>query len=260
MREHCSALELLQIVHDILFSMGDEATELVDLLESVLVIHHNMFLKLYGARAAKIKFHLLYHVVDALRRWKRSLNCFKTERMNAQPNKLAQHLPQVGRAGTLRTDYTSRRCVAEMLDVDDSEFSEYFLVAPKPNPSLHRVLSPLVSKITPDVYASTEVACGSLGHLRSKTLVLFASPSGQTTMGELQFFCQCNSFSSPEDFLFAFYIRYGQVSDLEWSPCSGPMLLAPCQEIRWALPYIRSGGNRVIPFLPHDEIRAAVMQ
>ena len=256
MIEHCSALEMLQMVHDILFYMGDKAAELVDLLESVLVIHHNMFLKLYGARAAKIKFHLLYHVVDALRRWKRSLNCFPTERMHAGPKKLAQHHPKIG-AGNLRTDYTLRRCVAEMLDMDDSACSEYFLVAPKPYPSWRRVLSPLVKGINPMVYALTEISCSFLGRLRSNTLVLFASPSGQTSMGQLQFFCHCTSMDSPEDFFFALYIRYVQVSDLEWAPCSEPTLVKPCQEIRWPLPYLRSSGNRVIPFLPHDELRAA---
>ena len=257
MSEHCSALEMLQLVHDILFSMGDKAAELVDLLESSLVIHHKMFLKLYGARAAKVKFHLLYHTVDALRRWRRNLNCFAPERMMSAPRNIAQHLKQIGEAGTARTDYTLRRCVADMLEMDDEDCSEYFLVAPKPNPSLRRMLSPLVSEINPMVYASTEIACGSVGHLCSNTLVLFASPSGQIAMGELKFFCQCTSAISPEDFFFASYIRYVQVSDLEWAPCSGPLLLKPCQEIRRTLPYVRSSGNRVIPFLPHARIRAA---
>ena len=123
---------------------------------------------------------------------------------------------------------------------------------------MFRVLSPLMKGQTnPMVYASTEIACGSLGRLRSEALVLFASPSGQTTMGQLELFCHCTSMDSPEDFFVAFYIRYVQVSDLEWAPCSGQALVKPYQEIRWPLPYVRSSGNRVIPLLPHDEIRAA---
>ena len=259
MSEHCSALELLQMVHDILFYMGDKAAELVDLLESILVVHHKKFLQLYGARAAKIKFHLLYHIIDALRRWRKSLNCFKTERMHGEPNKIAPHCRKIGKAGTFRTDYILRRCVAGMLDMADQACpicSEYFLVAPKPCPSWRRVLSPLVKGISPMVYASTEISCSFLGRLRRETLVLFASPSGQTTMGQLELFCHCTSMDSPEDLFFALYIRYVQVSDLEWAPCSGPTLVKPCKEIRWTLPYLRSSGNRVIPFLPHDAIRA----
>ena len=120
MSEHCSALELLQMVHDILFYMGDKAAEHVDLLESILVVHHKKFLQLYGARAAKIKFHLLYHIIDALRRWRKSLNCFKTERMHGEPNKIAPHCRTIGKTGTEREkaiETTSVTCLADVTQI-----------------------------------------------------------------------------------------------------------------------------------------------
>ena len=91
MEEHCLCLEVLQLVHDILFHMGDNAAKLADLLQSALVIHHKLFLKLYGADAAKPKFHLVYPIVDCLLRFGFSLNCFKPERMHREPKKLEQH-------------------------------------------------------------------------------------------------------------------------------------------------------------------------
>ena len=90
MVEHSKALELLQVVHDILFSLGDNAPKLADLLDAILVVHHKMVLLLYGACAVKIKFHLLYHIPEKLRRFGK-LNCFKTERMHVVPKNLAQH-------------------------------------------------------------------------------------------------------------------------------------------------------------------------
>ena len=86
MGEYCTGLELLQLVHDILFHLGDRAVRQADLLASTLVVHHQVFLRLYGADAVKIKFHLLHHIPGCLKRFGTCLHCFKPERMHKSVN------------------------------------------------------------------------------------------------------------------------------------------------------------------------------
>jgi hypothetical protein len=219
MVEHSKALELLQVVHYILFSLGDNAPKLADLLDSILVAHHKMLLLLYGACAIKIKFHLLYHIPEKLRRFGK-LNCFKTERMHVVPKNLAQHCCRTEQGSkTVRENYILRRSILDAMSMGDLECTAYYLVKPKVAPAFREPLSLHVRNIGPVVHASKEMVCGSVGHLRQNDLVLFAGPPGQPAMGKIDRFCKCTSMSSPDDFFLVRYTEYAKVGDLEWAPC-----------------------------------------
>ena len=157
----------------------------------------------------------------------------------------------------MRENYILRRSILDAMSMDDSECTAYYLVKPKVAPAFREPLSLHVRNIGPAVHASTEMVCAGLGPLRQKDLVLFAGPPGQPAMGKIDRFCKCTSTSSPDDFFLVRYTEYAKVGDLEWAPCSGPLLYASCTKICWCLPYVNAGESKVIPFLPNDDVLAA---
>ena len=80
--KHGQCMLLLQDIHDIILLLGDRAVQASSLLRSTLIVHHKLFIEIYGRGMAKIKFHLLYHSADCLERFSVNLNCFKTERVH----------------------------------------------------------------------------------------------------------------------------------------------------------------------------------
>ena len=156
-----------------------------------------------------------------------------------------------------REHYTLASCTFDQLKLDDLDCSEYHLVNPLPDPTLLSRLSPLVNDIGPVVYAANEIACGSLGSVKTNTLVLFTTSPSETAVGMAMLFCKCISTTSVDEFYFAGCAPYHRVNDLEWAPSQSPLIFIRCTELRWLLPYLKADEGKVIPFMPREEIKAA---
>ena len=76
--EEVECLLLLGRIVGILRS-GHRAVARVMLLRQLVLQHHDMFLRLYPG-CAKIKPHLLFHIVDCIEYFQANLSCFSTER------------------------------------------------------------------------------------------------------------------------------------------------------------------------------------
>ena len=83
---HCRSLELLARILEILLS-GDRAISHVDELEACVDEHATLFVALYE-HCAKPKFHMLFHVGNAVRRFG-NLSCWGPERKHRVVKSLA---------------------------------------------------------------------------------------------------------------------------------------------------------------------------
>ena len=256
MVEHGECMRHLQIIHDVLFSLGDKAVALADFLQAVLIVHQSLFLKVYDRKMAKIKFHLLMHASSKLKLLGVNLNCFKMERMHSLPQKLAEHVGSL--PGGQHETYILRRTVAQQLQAyEEEDFEEYYLVNPKNQPELLDDLAMVVPHIGGSAQISNEMMCGDTGRLRKDHLVTMAAQAGQMRIGKAAFFASCTSLAQPGILHFMAYTKYVQVGPLEWEPCKGKLKLVSCRDVRLLLPYMFADGGRIIPFVPCREVREA---
>ena len=64
-------------------------------------------------------------------------------------------------------------------------------------------------------------------------------------------FASCTSLSRPGTF-FIMFQKFDRVNALEWAPGAGGLAIAPCVDVKFAVPYVFAQGNRIAPFLPRD--------
>ena len=250
LEEHGQCLELLHCMHDILFGMGDEAVSFADLLESVIIVHHRLFLNLYGKAMAKIKFHFCYHFPMLLRMFGVNLNCFKPERMHSLAMAMAAHTTRQNQDA-----YILRRVLcAAFEDCDINDIQEVFLTNPKARPDLLDYIRPLEPAIGSSVLESGEICCGSLGRVRDGSLIVVSSKPGQFTIGMARSFCSCSVLGSGSAELrfFVGFARFQKKTDLEWVPMGGKIQFSPIRDMKLVVPFVRA-GHAVVPLLPHEE-------
>ena len=74
-------VECLQLLGRILYILrsGNRAVAQLAVLATLVLKHHDLFVRLYPG-CAKIKPHLLFHILEAMAYFKVNLSCFSTER------------------------------------------------------------------------------------------------------------------------------------------------------------------------------------
>ena len=87
MPEEVSCLKKLELMLDIVFSHNHEHAHL---LNETTIAHHKEFVALYPL-CVKNKPHYQLHVAPAVRRFKRMLTCFATERKSKFTKEIAAH-------------------------------------------------------------------------------------------------------------------------------------------------------------------------
>jgi hypothetical protein len=252
--DHGHCIQLLAAIHCILFSLGDKAVPLADLLDSLMIVHHHLYLKIYGEDMAKPKFHYCYHLGECLRLFGVNLNCFKMERMHSFAMQVAAHL------AAHQEGYILRRVIKSALDdFEDNDFKEVYLVKPKPRPDLQDCFRPLVPDIGTNVFASDEICCGDMGHVCAGHLVVVRSGASGFRLGKAEFFVSCSVLASTEVHFFvgAAMFRQNTVVELEWSPVGGGVQFANCSDMKFVVPFVHAGHDSVIPLLPNEEIMDA---
>ena len=103
--------------------------------------------------------------------------------------------------------------------------------------------------------AVSTVACGSVGLVHQKELVLLAAPPGQTRIGRAVCFASAQRIMTSTLHHFVCYVQLEQRSKLEWAESSGEVSTAFSSEIRFSLPYFETANACIIPFLPDPAIR-----
>ena len=92
-----------------LLRRGDAAVQQVELLRTLVIQHHNLFLKLYP-KCGKPKVHYTMHVPDCIARFKVNLSCFSPERLH----KFTKHIAAFSFKGL--TKCLLSRSVAALVD------------------------------------------------------------------------------------------------------------------------------------------------
>ena len=193
----------------------------VDLLEQMVLEHFKLCLLLYPGMH-KIKPHLLFHIIDSIRYWGVSPNCFVCERWHQIP-KLISGYAKNHRA---RTCLVSRAVIHMLSRFADSQVSfdcSDALVGSRP------VINKSNRGVTDEwpwnahCLASRKLSTGK-GTISAGSIVRIASYGGGWQIGKVVLFFETDVDSSREKFVY--YCIYVRAAVMTWAP-SGETSFCP---------------------------------
>ena len=243
MPEHCRCLQMLQAILDIL-ALGDEAVERADQLQDLLVAHHKLALKLYGAGVLKVKPHLMLHVPGQFKLHEVNFSCFPMERKHKTANKAgARQSGMHFQLGILRV------CCREQLhQIQEHPAQKFYLLEPCFEASALEPILPSVAGLlpgTPSASKSMQTGCGVV----KVGFVLLFVVGGRQVIGVAQCFASCSRPVGLDLRYLALVSRCDEVSPGAFAPTS-QLMLVDASDLKAVLAYGQSGGNKIRPLLP----------
>ena len=179
---HVRCFLLLAKILD-LFTRGDAAFDFVDLLQELLVTHHELYVAVYGPELAKVKPHLLLHITAKLKKMMRNISCFPMERKH----KVAKLLAQTCWNQFFEANILKRSLYDLLTNLEELTFPVCSLVSPQEASVLHDGLVGHFGRISHIVKASTSMD-SLIGTFSKNDLVLIKTDSG-FSFGKAEFFC-----------------------------------------------------------------------
>jgi len=171
MAKQCRCLLLLKYILDGLMPKSDcDPSPQRSLIEKMIDEHQDLFLALYGAKYAKIKFHWLWHVLDALVKFRMALDCFKPERMHHLTKTFALH--QTGHRLS-DTCVLARWVLSIVGDIAEPQTYEVCFLTGKvaDSPEFYSAVCSVDPDIGSKVTSSTSMHC-AFGTLRQGAIVI----------------------------------------------------------------------------------------
>jgi len=258
--QHCKAFLLLAVLVDVFL---DEvlAANNIDFLGRVCQEHFLLMVQIYGPSIVKLKPHLIFHILDSIRKWGVAPNCFVTERKHHVAKMIGDYVKCNGARGDLAL---LRRALLDLLGKfmgPDLDFeSSHRLIN-------HRPLRPFSRKrrahsLEAPEWPFTDPECKISHHLQTEqgrvshgTLVKIAGSDGTWSPGMANFFFQARTTNGLGTFIC--YSEYVEVGPSAWSP-SGQIFHCPTFQILGKQLAFRSACGTVVHLALSHETAAAL--
>ena len=222
---------------DISFS-NDRAVQYVDMLERLIDEHHDLYIALYDIGVAKPKLHLLYHSPDQIKKWRTGFTTFKPERLH----KLLRELGAHGKGATY-TEALTKRVALEMLNANEHEMLEVYLVDPKEAPELKSTLSGICTDVGHSIHTANSIQ-SAIGHITRGEMIKLQCGK----LGKVECFVSCNTLTGTMNF-FVCYVMLGDVSALG-EYVTGDFAISTVSDVLCTMPFFLSQNKKIRLLLP----------
>ena len=219
---------------------GHRAVARVRLLRQVVEEHHDMFVRLYPG-CAKIKPHLMFHIVDAIERFQVNISCFSTERKHKSSKHIGAFAFNRWCLAMMRRDLQG---LMEYADAPHG-FGASYLEKPKaaglPRDFAEAALGIGIELIALQLQLEGPVLHTPAGAVHLKDLVAFRAADGSVAVGFAKKLLQHADGSH-----WCLLLALESLGGAAYNKANGRPVLIPATAVRGTFPYFVEGARLYI--------------
>ena len=232
--QHCECMKMLGDMLDI-FMLGDDAYRHIDALEKLVEEHHLKFVELYGSECAKVKPHLVYHIVQKIRKFRKAMGCLGPERKHRLPKAVGRNCKTPNHLNL----HVIKRAVNQICEeLKGYSFAPMQLKREVEAPELKDSFGSGYDVFSVHVSKSARTPFGNV-HVDDMIVV---RSSGGLLLCKAYFFMKTTSLGSFQHSFFAHVQVYEQFDQLLWKP-SANVLTTPLGTVVASVFFTPSAGG-----------------